>query len=369
MVNVTQLLALDLNKLHSAAESWRWIAWRLNQAGDEVDDAVTQPIKTGTKWSGDDAKAAASKLEGIHKDIQAVAKEAKAVGTFINDVATGTGDGAGSLKKHQDRARELVSEARSHGLWVEGDGTVTWQNMRSSDPLSPAAQQQLKQMQDTARTLGIELKKVLTAVNSIDGTLTYGLKGIFGTKDTFRTEDRNRHTGGRGPGTSWTEIELTGVIAGLRWEGWNDAADLLKHYLDGGGEPYQLDVDRMLKEIPKFQTDLSTTLEQMKNRPDGKFQSDWTPTLAKHDDGNKSMNWYYALHHFQYRVIGEKHGADMTYHVEVRKRYDWGTPSEHHRPLSKAGIHLEQPDIARLNMVGEAQDFDVTGRTSTMRNH
>lgn len=60
----------------------------------------------------------------------------------------------------------------------------------------------------------------------------------------------------------------------------------------------------------------------------------------------------------------------MTYTLQVRKRYDWGVPSEHRDPLRKSflwvDINLQQPEVAHLNTVGLAEDFDVYGFT-TMR--
>ena len=70
----------------------------------------------------------------------------------------------------------------------------------------------------------------------------------------------------------------------------------------------------------------------------------------------------------QYRVVGHKPGDVVTYQVEVRKRYDWGVPSEHRADLVAPGkvVDAEQSEIARLNHTRLAQDFDVHGRTSTM---
>ena len=83
MVTIPQLLAVDLNALHAVSEDWRWISWRLGQLGQETDDSVTQPIRAGNKWSGDDAKASAAHLADIYKDIKAVGTEAEAVGKFF----------------------------------------------------------------------------------------------------------------------------------------------------------------------------------------------------------------------------------------------------------------------------------------------
>jgi hypothetical protein len=364
MVTIPQLLSVDLNALHAVAEDWRWISWRLGQLGQETDESVTQPIRAGNRWSGDDAKAAATHLDDIYKDIKAVGTEAEAVGKFFDDVATGGGDGFGDLKEHQKRAHQLVNDAMAHGMQVDGDGSVTWSAIRASGPLSPAEQQQMKEKQATAHSIEEELKKILEEVNGIDEALTYGLQEIFGTRDTFRTEDRNRHTAGRNFETSWIETKLTAVIADLRLHGWNDAANLLQHYINNTGEPYTVDADRMLNDVPQFQKDVNATLAQVRKLPDGKFQTDWGTSAPNLDDGGNNKNWYYALNHFKYRLVGEKHDGQITYHVDVQKRYDWGIPSEHRRPLNGGPLHFEQADIARLNMVGEASDFDVHGQTS-----
>lgn len=58
------------------------------------------------------------------------------------------------------------------------------------------------------------------------------------------------------------------------------------------------------------------------------------------------------------------------YHVEVKKRYDWGIPSEHRATVSGGGpgplgMNLEQADIAHLHSSGMARDFDVSGTCGT----
>jgi hypothetical protein len=269
------------------------------------------------------------------------------------------------LKTHQDRARELSGQAVGQGFQVADDGTVTWAVIRAPGPLSPAEQQQYQQRQAAAQSIEGELKKVLKAASDADDWMASSLKVIFGTDDTFRTEDRNRHPGGRNFETSWIELQLTGVVAALRLHGWNDAADLLKHYLDNTGEPVTVDVDRMLNDVPQFRKDVDTTLAGVRNQPDGNFQTNWMRSAPNLDDGGNNANWYYAVNHFQYRLVGHKNGDQIDYHVEVQKRYDWGVPSEHRRDLDRTPVHLEQADLARLDMVGEATEFDVKGQSGT----
>jgi hypothetical protein len=148
----------------------------------------------------------------------------------------------------------------------------------------------------------------------------------------------------------------------LKAKGWNDAAGLLDHYLTGSGEPYEIDANRLLADVPNFQNDVASTLDDVHELPDGPFETDWKDTSSPHD---QDLNWYYGLNNFEYRVVGEKHGDQITYHVEVQKRYDWGIPSEHRRDLERFPVELEQAEIARLNTTGNAKDFDVHGKTDT----
>ena len=363
MISVSQLLSIDIKGMLDSAEDWRWIAWRIRQSGNELGDSVVQPIKAGDKWSGDDAVHAADKINGAHLDMNAVAKEAEATGSFLDDIATGTGDGFEALKKHQDSARKLCNEAICHGFHVEDDGTVKFEAIEPSGPLPLAEQQKLNGLRYKAMSIEGKLKKILRTASEIDDDMARSLKVIFGTEDTFRTEDRNRHAGNRSFETSWIETELGGIIAALRRHGWNDAANLLKHYIDNSGEPYTVNVDRMLKDIPQFRNGVSASLAGVRSGPDGSFQTSWNTTAPNLKDGASNSNWYYALNHFEYRLVGNKYNGQINYNVEVRKRYNWGIPSEHRRDLDKGPIHFEQADLARLNLVGEATDFDVTGKT------
>ncbi|MGW7056672.1 hypothetical protein, partial [Streptomyces sp. NPDC054888] len=88
-------------------------------------------------------------------------------------------------------------------------------------------------------------------------------------------------------------------------------------------------------------------------------------------DSDRSIEWYYALNDFQYRLVGEKEGDEIKYHVEVQKRYDWGIPSEHRATVSgdgpgPLGMDLEQADIAYLHSSDMAQDFNVSGSSDEM---
>ncbi|MEW2626097.1 DNRLRE domain-containing protein [Streptomyces sp. NPDC048106] len=156
------------------------------------------------------------------------------------------------------------------------------------------------------------------------------------------------------------------VKLGLWYQNWDNAYDLLSHWLGNSGDPYEVDPKAMLQDIPRFREDLDKYLEGVQKSGSATFDSGWLRTRASEKDGDSSLDWYYALNHFQFRVSGtnqRKYG--MTYTLQVRKRYDWGVPSEHRDPLRKSflwvDISLQQSEVAHLHTVGLAQDFDVYG--------
>jgi hypothetical protein len=368
-MELSSLLNLNLAQFEEAADDWQAVSRALSRAADALDEYVAAPLESARYWQGEDATEAAKSSRGIHKDILAVSKEAGGVQKYLDAMATGDGDGYGNgnLKQAQDKARELVQETIDHGLLVDDDGTVRWEVVRAPGPLSPEQRQEEKDKQAQCDRLAGEFRKVLKTSQALDEQLKEALLLIFGTEDTFRTEDRGRRDGDADMGDRMTEAQLTAVSAYMKSKGRDDAASLMNHFLEGSGKPYEVDANRMLAELPTFQKDVRTSLTELKKQPDGPITTDWQSTSSGTKGNDKVMNWYYALHHFEYRVVGHKTGGHITYQVEVQKDYDWGTPSEHRKDLTAPGglVDAEQSEVARLNHVRLAQDFQVHGRTST----
>src|SRR5690606_4263128 len=170
-----------------------------------------------------------------------------------------------------------------------------------------------------------------------------------------------------------------------------DAAKLLRHWLNGSGQPYEVDVEKMLKDMPAFREDINKTLEKVKQLPDGKFDTsklelnekgepqwqDSAPRIEKYSNPG-SMNWYYALNNFEYKLVGEKKDGVITYHIEIQKEYNYGTPSQYRGNLGPTislpefikpdpiKIELiEQADASRLHSTAMARDFTVHGKSDT----
>ncbi|MFE3853604.1 DNRLRE domain-containing protein [Streptomyces griseorubiginosus] len=157
---------------------------------------------------------------------------------------------------------------------------------------------------------------------------------------------------------------MANVSRGLYYHGWTNAYALLDHWLDNVGTTFKLHPDSMLKEIPRFRHDVRAYLGARKR---GVFDSGWRKTHADYSGKWKTLDWYYALNHFQWRADGSlqtKYG--FTYTLKIRKRYDWGVPSEHRANLKikipgVLDYNIAQPEIAHLHTVGLARDYNVWG--------
>ncbi|NLU68673.1 hypothetical protein [Streptomyces sp. HNM0574] len=366
MADAHALLNLDLKGMRDAVDAWEAIATKLSNHAESFQESVVGPLRKKSRWSGEDADEAARTCGRVKQDIDAVAAEAAALSSYLNGIVSAEGDGLnfGNLTDHREEAVALRERAAEKGLTVQADGQVG--GVFFEDPAKPSTGQD--GADSGADAIERDLKAVMKKVNSLDEEVRDGLEVAFGTEDNFRTEDRDRvEEDQAGLKDIWTDLKLQGVQMYLNMRGWDEAADMLDHFQKGKGGEYEIDADKLLDDLPKFQQDLDGTLEDVRQRPDGAFSTEWQSSSADHnaeDAGNR--NWYYALNNFQYRVVGEKNGDELTYHVEVQKDYDWGLPSEHRRDLEYWGAPVfEQADIARLVYVGKAEDYDVTGRTET----
>ncbi|GDY33306.1 hypothetical protein [Gandjariella thermophila] len=369
MVDFTQLQNLNPSGLEQAADQWLSIHRKIEEAMAAFEDKVTRPLDEGI-WQGDAGAAAKRYCDAVTGDIEDVAKEVESLSSFLDEIVNGSAEVA-SLRKNQQRIFDLHRQAVEQGMTVDSDGSVRWAVIRNPGPLSDEERKREEQAARTASELERQIKDELREATETDHTLANSLKVIFGTPHNFESEDRQY---GDHDETLYdamldleTEAKLRSVELDLRHQKhWTDAADLLQHWLDGRGTPVDLNPEQMLNDIPAFKADAGRTLDEVRAMPDGTFTTNWKTTAPNVTDGDRSLNWFYALNHFQYRLVGEKTGGTITYHVEVQKRYDWGIPSEHRSSLDRPPIYLEQADIAHLNSVGKAKEFDVRGTSGKM---
>lgn len=365
-MDVNDLKALNVEGLEAFADRWAGIHRKLKQARTDFRDDVVSALRKD-HWIGEGGKAAQSYCERVLRQIDALDAEVRGLRSFIDTTADGSAGrkGVKGLEGHQKAVVEYCRQASEKGMTVGAKGDVSWSEFRAPGPVGPVEKMRLDKKDQDAKDLERKIKKELAEATEIDQQLARDLKVIFGTPENFETESRRFGTEAPTAHDLMVELQLRGVAGVMdKAKNWDHASSLLSHYLDGSGRPYTVDPKTMLNEIPSFRTSVNGRLDDVRAGPNGRFDTGWKMGQASNKE---SLDWYYALHHFEYRVVGEKKDGEITYHVEVRKRYDWGIPSEHRRNLEGAGgtVDIEQADVAHLNASGMGRDFDVRGRTPT----
>ncbi|GAA1589570.1 hypothetical protein GCM10009789_49020 [Kribbella sancticallisti] len=163
----------------------------------------------------------------------------------------------------------------------------------------------------------------------------------------------------------FSELEKAKLVSqGLHLRGLEDAARMLDHWISNTGDHYELDVSRMLTDLPGFKQQVDADVKRLKGN--ATFTTGWRTART----GSADANWFLALNGFQYRVtgstVGSGTGSKTEYWVQVYKRYNWGTETEPRDDVywpkkSLPAIHLRQADWARLHTVGLARDYDTSG--------
>ena len=368
MVTFHQLMELDVNAVETFTDSWDAIHRKIRDARTEFHDGVVRPLHQD-HWQGEAGQRAQEFCDRIQTDIDALDEEIRGLRDYVDteaDGAKGTG-GTKGLREHQLKAQEIQRQALEQGMTISADGEI--EMCVVDDPDDPDVHRNHEEHQQIADDLQKRLRTVLDQATDDDEWLARRLKVAFGTVHNFESENRRFDIAEPDDKDRETRNKLNNVGAAFAspYYDYPNAAGLIQHYLDASGKDVEVDPATLMDQIPAFQQDVDQTLRtDVHGRPDGPFTTEWQSTAPNPTDGHSSSDWYYALNHFQYRLTGYVHDGQVTYRVEMQKRYDWGIPSEHRTDVGGGGQHMEQADIAHLNTVGLARDFDVHGTSDEM---
>lgn len=194
-------------------------------------------------------------------------------------------------------------------------------------------------------------------------------------------EGAGRH-GQRAPGLGdYAVHEAATSAADVMAPMWPDASKNLLHFLGNSGAPLDINVDRMLEDLPEFQEKsdglVRENLQEAINDSlvsgfsgpvTYPFTTDWDVHYAeKRDDAN----WFYATGGYSYALAGtvtvyppDETSSDwrheVAYQVHVADRYNWdGLKQTQIGPLT-----VTDAELAELHRAGIAQEFDLVGRSS-----
>ncbi|MQA88411.1 MAG: hypothetical protein GEV03_28295 [Streptosporangiales bacterium] len=353
MVTFADLRDAKPDQLAGAAQTWEQRAKDAGRRAEEMQSDVLDVLK---EWSGPASREAMEKLKSLTEELT----DARKAMLGVSDALEQAGRDIGMAKAELNGALQYAS---GKGLTVEDDGSVSWfdwnplewaKDETAADHASELIEAAVRRATEADEKAAAYLKWAhREAVN--DPKIPLADYRPYGTQDpTDRDHDVRDQA-------EWLPL-------GAKIKGWENAEALLRHWLAGSGETYQVDVKEMLNELPSFRKQVEAIVAA--NKGQGEFNSGWQQTRAHEDE---SLDYYYALNGFQYRVTGESvvvNGQEQTtYNVEVAKTYNFAAnPGEQQRndfEYEKFGIKfldIPQKDLAHLHTTGLARDFDVEGK-------
>jgi hypothetical protein len=163
---------------------------------------------------------------------------------------------------------------------------------------------------------------------------------------------------------------------------WPHASRNLLHYLDNSGTPLPQDVDAMLHDVPQFQADVNTLRSSLGATAVQRAQAMGatgpvtfpvsTPWQGFYISPEMSKDWFYALGGVSYNLVGTvtvypptTPGGPWRYElrsrVELRDRYNWDVG----KATQIGPFTVTDQQLAELHRKGLAQEFDVTGSSTT----
>lgn len=165
---------------------------------------------------------------------------------------------------------------------------------------------------------------------------------------------------------------------------WPDASKNLLHFLGNTGAPLDINVDRMLEDLPEFQEvvdevkhhSVRQALDAAKQMETATpvtypFTTDWDVHYAKKRD---DANWFYATGGYSYALAGtvtvyppdetsSEWRHEVAYQVHVADRYNWdGSKQTQIGPLT-----VTDAQLAELHRAGIAREFDLVGQSGVRR--
>jgi hypothetical protein len=185
-----------------------------------------------------------------------------------------------------------------------------------------------------------------------------------------------------------------------------DAARHMRHYLEGSGEPLDIDVEQLLQDEPAFQLDNEVALRSFVRDIEAEIQDQYAgepisfqrTTAWLRAPYSRSDNWYYAMGGYSYAYAAEVSVAppstpggnptvQVDYQLHVWDYYNWDTgksvtiprptlpmgaepislpiPEEYEGHISELGDQwlVQDTALGRLHLTGLAQEYEMRGQT------
>ncbi len=382
-VRYATLRARDWTRLSDAAQEWQRVADDLDKEVAEFDRAVVRPI-SGRSWRGEAAEAAKAKVRQSATRIAAAQKYLDANALLMQAAYDGIwtawsrttdswatppaevtmdDEGRVSFRSAPETfdwyfppiLTMMMSQALAYQALHMADVVnrkiappMWYPPNRSVDDIPPVADadENLRQARQTCREVEDELGRISVDPQSWKEDTALQPRG-----DIAR-EERDE--------TLWVVLKMAADY--LRLSGRSHGADYLEHWLGNSGKTKYVDPNEIRRGLPKFDRIVRDAIATAPT--EGCFDTEWTPTDVLEEDDAQSGDWWYAMNHFRYRVVGYSIIVDgersINYTVGVLKPYVFGPPRDPIK-IPHTGLEVDQADIARLHHVGYAQNFIIQG--------
>lgn len=195
-------------------------------------------------------------------------------------------------------------------------------------------------------------------------------------------EDRNL-------GDYATKTALYGVAGAAEAGGLTNAARHMRHFLDNSGEPLNVNVNDMLRDMPGFQeqhSQMQAEARQLVNQRIAEMgnieqveeftikdpnwnEEDKTKTRGYTPTRKESSDWWYAMGSFNCPYTAEvtvtpvadgSYEVTMDFKVHVYDDYNWDAGKV--APIF--GVTVPDGTSGRLHSVGLAQEYQISGTSS-----
>ncbi|MFC5152932.1 hypothetical protein [Streptomyces amakusaensis] len=184
------------------------------------------------------------------------------------------------------------------------------------------------------------------------------------------------------PRDVWLHAQALGIATAGDVAGQVGASRNMLHYLDGTGDPLNLDVDRILHDDETFRSQveelhLGHNQESWHRNALDEFHKaggDKTVVMPvesdKLDRTFREGEWFHAVGSHSQNVSGlvcvspgedGKPKVSLEYQVNVWDRYNWDVGKSTELP---GGLDIRDEDMGRLHKTGIAQEFDMRGSSS-----
>ncbi|WP_445394929.1 hypothetical protein ACSMX9_16860 [Streptomyces sp. LE64] len=180
-----------------------------------------------------------------------------------------------------------------------------------------------------------------------------------------------------------TKQRMELLAEGADWKGMTDASRHMSHYLGNSGSPLNLPVDKMMVDVPEFQSYIDKIVQENRGgwheRALGEFrENNGKPASFSFEVkgsegfyfiGDDNENWFYAVGGVNSNVTGvvtvvpDAHGnpkVAVDYQANVWDRYNW----DEGKGVNIGPMKIPDGEMAKLHRVGLAQEFDMFGSSS-----